>query len=300
MTLSASRRAASLLVVALTAAVLAVVTACGGTVPGHGNDAGTTTSPGGQGGASAGHGRTVVSLTFDDAWATQTVAADLLRAHHLVGTFYINSGFLGRPKRLTRTQVEALARAGNEIGGHTLTHPRLPTLSRAAQRHQICDDRRALLAMGFRPRSFAYPYGMYDRTTIAVVRGCGYDSARRSGGLAGPADRCTQCLRAEDVRATGPYELRTTPAVRRSMTLDALTSYVRQARERGGGLVAFQFHNVCDGCDEWGVRPDVLDGFFGWLEAQGVTVRRFGDVVGGSLRPMPRAAARGMAVSAGA
>jgi peptidoglycan/xylan/chitin deacetylase (PgdA/CDA1 family) len=95
----------------------------------------------------------VVSLTFDDAEATQVVAGDLLRKYHLVGTFFINSGFLGKPERLTKAQVHALAAAGNEIGGHTLTHPHLPKLSKAAQRRQVCDDRRALTAMGYKRAS---------------------------------------------------------------------------------------------------------------------------------------------------
>ncbi|WP_405143365.1 polysaccharide deacetylase family protein [Sphaerisporangium sp. NBC_01403] len=266
MTHSASRCVAVTL-----AGLLALVTACGGEARQNPPDA----------------AKTVVSLTFDDAWATQAVAADLLRKHHLVGTFYINSDFLGRPKRLTKAQVDGLAASGNEIGGHTLTHPRLPTLSAAGKRREICDDRRALLAMGYKPRSFAYPYGMFDAATVDVVRSCGYNSGRRSGGIAPPSDACPKCARYEDVKVTDAYHLRTLPAVRRSVTLDVLKSYVLQAEKRGGGLVTYQFHNVCDTCDEFGVRPQVLDDFLGWVAGSGVTVRLFGDIVGGGLRPAP-------------
>ncbi|MCW2881690.1 MAG: polysaccharide deacetylase domain protein [Sphaerisporangium sp.] len=269
MTLSASRCVAVTL-----AALLALVTACGGKDDQKPSNA----------------AKTVVSLTFDDAWATQAVAGDLLRKHRLVGTFYIISDFVGRPKRLTKAQVGALAAAGNEIGGHTLTHPRLPTLSEAAQRREICDDRRALLAMGYKPRSFAYPYGLFDARTLAIVRGCGYNNARRSGGLAPPSNPCPTCARSENPGTTDPYRLRTLPAVRRSVTLETLKSYVRQAEQHGGGLVTYEFHNICDSCDEFSVRAGVLDQFLGWVAASGVSVRLFGDVVGGDLRPAPQPA----------
>ncbi|MFC4591644.1 polysaccharide deacetylase family protein [Sphaerisporangium corydalis] len=285
MTLSVSRYAV------VTLMALLALTACGGqdaqrdgNAPGVANDS----PPAFRGGNAPGITRTIVALTFDDAWATQVIAGELLRAHHLVGTFYINSGFLGRPKRLTRAQVDTLAAAGNEIGGHTLTHSRLPTLSLAAKRRQICGDRRALMAMGYRPRSFAYPYGMFDAATVAVVRRCGYDSARRSGGLAPPSDPCPLCGRSEDLRVTDAYHLRTMPAVRRSVTLATLKDYVLEAEKRGGGLVTYQFHNVCDTCDEFGVRPKVLDAFLGWVAGSGARVRLFGDIVGGALHPVPK------------
>ncbi|WP_214410101.1 polysaccharide deacetylase family protein [Sphaerisporangium fuscum] len=270
MSLSVSRCVA----VTLAALLTLVTTACGGEKAGE---------------RPPGAARTVVALTFDDGWATQSTAAELLRKHHLTGTFYINSGFLGRPKRLTKAQVDGLVAAGNEIGGHTLTHPRLPTLPEAAQRREICDDRRALIDMGYKPRSFAYPYGMFDATTMTLARECGYDSARRSGGIAPPSDPCPKCARSEDVTRTDHYRLRSLPAVRATVTLDTLKEYVTQAEKRGGGLVTYQFHNVCDGCDPFGVSPRVLDGLLGWLAASGVQVRLFGDVVGGPFRPAPPA-----------
>src|ERR1700709_1526000 len=89
---------------------------------------------------------TIVSLEFDDSWSNAILAQPLLEANGLHATFFINSGFLGRSNRLTLADAHALAAAGNEIAGHTVDHPHLTTLSPAAQMHEICDDRDALLA----------------------------------------------------------------------------------------------------------------------------------------------------------
>jgi hypothetical protein len=73
--------------------------------------------------------------------------------------------------------------------------------------------------------------------------------------------------------------MRTLPAVRKAITLDTLKSYVLQGGEHGGGLVIFEFHKVCDGCDEYAVSRPVLEGFLSWVSKSGVTIRRFGDLL---------------------
>ena len=43
------------------------------------------------------------------------------------GTFYLISGYLGHNGYLTRAQAHTLDAAGHEIGGHTVSHPSLPS-----------------------------------------------------------------------------------------------------------------------------------------------------------------------------
>src|ERR1700743_1426776 len=59
---------------------------------------------------------TVVSLTFDDGDADQAIAARILAAHQLPGTFYIITGAVGSPGYLTLADIRQLAAQGNEIG----------------------------------------------------------------------------------------------------------------------------------------------------------------------------------------
>ena len=60
----------------------------------------------------------IVSLTFDDGSADQMTAQRLLKNHGMVGTFYINSSFIGVPGgHMTRGDLETLKANGHEIGG---------------------------------------------------------------------------------------------------------------------------------------------------------------------------------------
>ena len=43
----------------------------------------------------------MVSLTFDDGYASQINAQRLLAQHHMKGTFFIPSGFIGLQGRLS-------------------------------------------------------------------------------------------------------------------------------------------------------------------------------------------------------
>src|SRR4051795_12912798 len=86
---------------------------------------------------------TVVALTFDDGYNTHVTAAGILAKHHMHGTFYVNSARIGDSHHLSLEQLKKIAKAGNEIGGHTLHHPHLTTLGLEDLYSEICDDRRA-------------------------------------------------------------------------------------------------------------------------------------------------------------
>ena len=127
---------------------------------------------------------TIVSLTFDDGTADQYAARTMLAQHSLHGTFYINSNNIGlSPSFLSWNQVADLAADGNEIGGHTLDHVDLTSVTSTEATRQVCSDRQALLSHGLAATDFAYPYGASNASVESIVRGCGYSSARRAWGL---------------------------------------------------------------------------------------------------------------------
>src|SRR5690349_2599891 len=103
-------------------------------------------------------GQTVVSITFDDGRASNLSAARMLTAHGLNGTFFINSANIGKTGYLTLADLDSMAVTNHEIGGHTLTHPDLDSLSLQDVRAQVCDDRNTLIGWGYPVRSFAYPF----------------------------------------------------------------------------------------------------------------------------------------------
>jgi peptidoglycan/xylan/chitin deacetylase (PgdA/CDA1 family)/glycosyltransferase involved in cell wall biosynthesis len=73
-------------------------------------------------------------------------------------------------------QVKALAASGHvEIGGHTLTHPRLSQLTPEQQIHEIQENKRQLEALLGHPLlSFAYPYGDMNDSAKEQAIAAGY------------------------------------------------------------------------------------------------------------------------------
>src|SRR5580700_5799503 len=102
---------------------------------------------------------TIVSLSFDDTFPDQFQVAAMLAQRGLNATFFVNSGRINASGYMTQGQVLSIQAQGNEIAGHTISHPDLPTISVDEQQRQICNDRVALLALGFPVTDFAYPYG---------------------------------------------------------------------------------------------------------------------------------------------
>ncbi|WOE84691.1 polysaccharide deacetylase family protein [Aeromonas veronii] len=82
-------------------------------------------------------------------------------------------------------QVKALAASGHvEIGGHTLTHPRLSKLTPEQQAHEIQENKRQLEALLGHPLlSFAYPYGDMNESAKerAIAAGYRFAVATNSG-----------------------------------------------------------------------------------------------------------------------
>ncbi|NJI23403.1 polysaccharide deacetylase family protein [Aeromonas veronii] len=73
-------------------------------------------------------------------------------------------------------QIKALAASGHvEIGGHTLTHPRLSHLTAEQQAHEIQENKRQLEAiLGYPLLSFAYPYGDLNESAKEQAIAAGY------------------------------------------------------------------------------------------------------------------------------
>lgn len=239
------------------------------------------------------HWLTLVSLTFDDG--TQAAALDILSRHNMHATFYINSNRINSGGiYLTKPDLDALYAAGNEIGGHTIGHVDLATLSDAAQQTAICNDMQTLVNWGYQVHSLAYPFSSIGPTTQSIVAaGCPgvgtYESARTVGGLATGTD-CNNCPWSETIPPGNPYYISTNSSIKSTTTLADLQSYVIQAETNGGGWVPLVFHRICDGCSTLAVTPETLDAFLTWLEAreaQGTHVRTVHQVMSGDIPAPP-------------
>lgn len=231
----------------------------------------------------------VVSLTFDDGLANQSVVPGMLDARGMKGTFFINSDSVGTTGHLTWGQLSSIAGDGQEIAGHTLDHIDLTSVSTSEAQYQVCEDRARLLNHGFAANDFAYPFGSSNPTIESIVSGCGYNSARRAWGLVGAG--CPSCTQwAETIPPGNPYRILTADNPQSTTTLDTIESYVTGAETHGGGWVIIVFHNICDGCETFSTSQSTLQGFLDWLQpraANGTVVQTINQVIGGSVQPSP-------------
>lgn len=77
------------------------------------------------------------------------------------------------PEEVRRTRSSTV-----EFGSHSLTHPWLTKLGRAAQQREIGDSLVRLEKLcGSRPTAFAYPYGIFDQLSEKLAAEAGFECA---------------------------------------------------------------------------------------------------------------------------
>lgn len=136
-------------------------------------------------------GRTGFCVTFDDGFRNASDhALPVLRARGLRATMFLVADRLGGTDEWDRAigepplplmdeaEVRDWLAAGQSIGAHTLTHPRLTRLTPERMRAEIFDSRRKLEdRFGVPVRHFCYPYGDQDERVRALVAEAGYEAA---------------------------------------------------------------------------------------------------------------------------
>jgi len=226
----------------------------------------------------------VVSIEFDDGRAEQAAALPLLRERGLHATFFVPAGAVGKPGSLSRRQLLRLQAAGNEIGGHTLSHVRLAGLDPVTQQREVCGSRVVLAGYGLDVTSFAYPWGMRDERSRAAVVECGYTSARDVGGIG-----CSGCPLAESIPPVDPFVTRAPTSVQSTTTLATIQDYVTRAAA-AGGWVQIVLHRLCDGCDPEAMSLPAFAALLDWLAAERdagrVRVQTVRDVIAQPERPL--------------
>jgi peptidoglycan/xylan/chitin deacetylase (PgdA/CDA1 family) len=123
-----------------------------------------------------------VAITFDDGSETDLItAAPLLRARGFNATFYVTTGFLGKPGYLSPAQLRELSAHGFEIGCHSMTHAYLDDLDQPALRREIADAGEKLENLiGKRVEHFSCPGGRYSEEAVALAKQASYQSVSNS------------------------------------------------------------------------------------------------------------------------
>jgi peptidoglycan/xylan/chitin deacetylase (PgdA/CDA1 family) len=211
----------------------------------------------------------IVSLTFDDGLASHRIAAELLAARGLRGTFYVPSGLVGRDGHLGWDDLRALVSQGHEIGGHTSSHSHLPALTPSDARREIESDRLALLERDLDPLTFAYPYGESSPDVEAIVRDVGYVAGRGIGGVV------------ESLPPADPFRLRSPHSARSWTTSEQLAALALVGAHEAGWMIVPFHHLETEGrvTSSYTTDPSQFAEFLDWLVARRVRVVCVRDVI---------------------
>jgi peptidoglycan/xylan/chitin deacetylase (PgdA/CDA1 family) len=132
-----------------------------------------------------------VAITFDDGGRDCIEhAVPALVQRRCTATFFIVAGVVGGPMRWLQAELgfelpaadwpelRAAESAGMHCEAHSVTHPRLATLTADACRDELTRSRDMLEeGLGHPVRHLAYPFGSHSAETIALARGAGYLTA---------------------------------------------------------------------------------------------------------------------------
>lgn len=120
-----------------------------------------------------------VVITFDDGYADNFEQAyPILKNYGFTASIFCITEKMNSPGFLNRSQIQAMARDGFEFGSHTLNHPHLPELDGETKKREILESGVRLKTLsGVDVRYFCYPYGQYDRESLAILRDSYYRGA---------------------------------------------------------------------------------------------------------------------------
>lgn len=141
----------------------------------------------------AGQGKVVV-LTFDDGYKDFFgTAVPILNRLNFSATVFILAGLIGETGRWRRKELQSSVLldwdeirgaidAGHEIGSHGLYHPKYSRLSKEELKQEIAGSKKIIEENIKTPVvSFSYPYNIYNKQIVGIVKEAGYKYAARNG-----------------------------------------------------------------------------------------------------------------------
>lgn len=202
-----------------------------------------------------------VSLTFDDGADSQlSLGIPALDNRGLKGTFFLPTKYV-----TAWNSWKKAARNGHEIGSHTMTHPKLTTLSLSQVQDEMMGAKTAIEAqIPSKPcLFFAYPYGELNPSVKSTAQNI-YVASRGGGnncGLNGePID-------ISNVRGCSPDDG------------NNIYSQTDAAEQQGKWLVVI-FHSLNGGKDGYGSwHFDAWTAYLDYLKNKNLWVGSFGTVV---------------------
>jgi peptidoglycan/xylan/chitin deacetylase (PgdA/CDA1 family) len=179
-----------------------------------------------------------VVITFDDGCESvyQNALPSLIK-YGFSATIFLVAGYVGKlnnwtdqPPGIPRlslanwSQIREMDQCGIEFGSHTINHIRLDQVPIEEARIEVCQSRTIIeQKLGHAIDLFAYPYGKYNQSLLAVVENTYAGACSTDLGLVSPHSNPFKLERIE------MYYLRN-PLVFQSVTKPAMSAYLRTRR----------------------------------------------------------------------
>ena len=120
-----------------------------------------------------------VAISFDASWGAERTQKilDTLKEHDIKTTFFLTGFWIEDYPEF----VKLIAEEGHELGNHTMSHPRLGSLSPEQIREELIRLEQMIVEVsGQKPVLFRPPFGEYNNEVIRVADELGYQTIQWS------------------------------------------------------------------------------------------------------------------------
>ena len=119
-----------------------------------------------------------VWLTFDDGWEDFYINAfPLFKEYNMKASYYVITNLIGTPGYANLDQLKEMRDSGLiDIQSHTVTHPRLATLSNQKIQEELSNSKKYIkVNLNIESTAICYPYGSFNEFTKSMSKELGYN-----------------------------------------------------------------------------------------------------------------------------
>jgi peptidoglycan/xylan/chitin deacetylase (PgdA/CDA1 family) len=124
----------------------------------------------------------VLTMSYDDGKDEDRRLVEIFNQYGIKGTFHINSGIKGDPRRTIKQEEYRQLYKGHEVAAHTYNHPTIERCPMDQVVQQVLEDRKNLEEiMGYPVRGLSYPNGSYSKEIEELLPHLGIKYSRVVG-----------------------------------------------------------------------------------------------------------------------